>query len=288
MAEDTTNSPSTTRSAPPGSAVGNGPADPKTELNKLKDQAQKQQAQIDQMTKDIASIKQDIVVLESGLSEVDQIVKAYTQGIQAIGDQSDMSKFVDQKSSMAVAALGAGKAAIDKIVTDFDTDVQAQNKSIADLQTASDQASAAHATAVQTAGDKQLAYNSAKTTLSRIQAGVTDLKNLKNQLNSAEDSGNYGSMYLLVGEIRSALNALVVPTPADLQAQLSKALLELKAALNNVRDKKEASDRAQAALAGAQKKLDDAKTGRRASLLEAVKNWKPAPPQPPAPAQPKV
>ena len=287
--EDTTNTSSKPAMASPGSGASSGPADPRAELNRLKDQAQKQQAQIDQMTKDIASIKQDIVVLESGLSEVDQIVKAFTLGIQGVGDQSSIRTFVDQKSNMAVAALEAGnKAAIDKIVTDFDADVQAHSKSMADLQTASDQAGAAHATAVQTAGDKQAAYNSAKTTLSSVQTVVADLKNLKNQLNSAENSGDFGSMYVLVGEMRSALNALAVPTPGDLQARLSKALLELKVALNDVRDKKEASDRAQAALAGAQKKLDDAKTGRRASLLEAVKNWKPAPPQPPAPAQPKV
>jgi|GEM_PF-6004364 len=290
MAEDTTNTPSTPAPTPSGSGAGSGSADPKAELTRLKGLLQQNQAQIDQMAKASSSYQQDITVLESGLAEVDQVGKAYSQGIQAIGDLASLRTFVNQKSSMAIAAVGtAGKAALDAIVASYDADVQTQSKSLAVLQAARDQALSAHETALKTANEKQAAYNSAKTTLSRVQAGVADIKNLKNQLGSASDSGNFASMYLLVGEMSSALNALTIPTPGDLQTQLATVLLELKVALSDVRDKKEAWDKAQAALAGAQKKLDDSKTGRRAALLEAVKDWKPSPAQPaPTPAQPKV
>ena len=295
MADDTTNSPSTTEPAPPGSGTGSapapppsgagtapappssgtgsapapagtgaasGPADPRAELNRLKDRVRTSRDQIDQMTKAAAADDQDITVLESGLNEVDSVVKAFGQGIQAIGDQASIRTFLDQKSNMAVAAVANGKSALDAISAGLDADIKTQSQSVAALQTASDQAASAHSTALATATQKQATYQVAKGTLSRIQAGVADITNLKTQINSAAESGNFGSMYLLVGEMRSAVNALAAPTPAALQAQLSTALLDLRAALSDVRTKKDTADKAQAALGAAQKKLNDAVAGR--------------------------
>src|SRR5262249_55934962 len=161
----------------------------------------------------------------------------------------------DQKGSIAVAALGTDVSAIDDIISRMDEDIKNQSRSIPDLQAASDQAASAHAAAQQVASAKQAAYQAAKGTLSRIQAGVADLNSLKTQVNSAAESGNFAAMYVLVGEMKSALKALDVPDAADLQARLASGLSELKDALSEVRAKKEAMDNAQAALAAAQKKL---------------------------------
>jgi hypothetical protein len=187
---------------------------------------------------------------------------------------------------MAVAALGTDVGAINDIVARVDADIQSQTRSIPDLQAASDKAAADHAAAQQVASTRQVAHQASKGTLSRIQAGVADLNGLKTQVNSAAESGKFASMYVLLGEMRSVLKALDVPSAADLQAQLASGLMELKAALSDVRAKKEAMDGAQAALAAAQKKLNDAQAARRSTLLDAVKNWKPsAAPQSPTPTQ---
>jgi DNA repair exonuclease SbcCD ATPase subunit len=283
MATVTTNTPSTPAPVPSGSGVGSGPPDPKAELDRLRGLLQENQAKIDQMSKASSAYQQDITVLESGLAEVDQVVKAYAQGVQALGDPASLRTFVDQKGSMAVAAVGTGKADLDAIVARYDADAQTQSKSLADLQAARAQALSAQETALRTANDKQAAYNAAKASLSRVQAGVASIKNLQKQIGSAADSGNFGSMYLLVGEMRSALDALAIPSPADLQTQLATALLELKAALQDTREKKVALDQATAAVAVAQQKLDNSRASRLASLLDAVKNWKP--PAQPAPQQ---
>jgi chromosome segregation ATPase len=286
MAGDTTSSPSTTGPVPPGAGTDRGAADPRAELDRLKDELRKNQAQIDQMVKSTASQQQDITVLESGLGESDQAVKAYAQGLQSLGDPDSLRTFVDQKSSMAVAALGTDLGAINDLIAHMDDDIQNQVRSIPDLQAASDRAASAHAAAQQVAGAKQADYHGAKGTLARIQAGVTELKNLKNQVNAAAESGNFAGMYVLVGEMKSALKALDVPTAADLQAQLAKGLMDLKAALQDARVKKEALDNAQADLVAARKKLDDTRAGRRGLLLDAVKNRKPsAAPQAPTPTK---
>lgn len=289
MAADTTKTPSEATPTPSGSGAGSEPADPKAELNRLKDLVQKNKDQIDQISQASSSYQQDIAVLESGLKEITQVVNAFTQGTQSIKDLSSLKTFVDQKSNIAVAALGAnGKAAVDAIVAKYDADVAAQSKSVDDLQAASAQAVSAQQAALQDANAKQAAYNTAKGILSRVQASHTDLQNLQKQVGSATDAGNIGAMYFLLGEMRSGLNALEIPSAADLQNQLSGALLDLKAALKTAREKKAASDQAQAAVVNAQKKLDNAKTGRRASLMEAVRSVKPQPAQPSSPpaAQP--
>ena len=281
MAEDTTSSPSTTGSALPASGASSGPADPKAELERLKGLVRQNQTLIDQKSKESASYQQGINVLQSGIAEADQAVRAYAQGIQAIPDQASLRAFVDQKGQMAAAALGAGTAAVDAIVAQYDADVQNQTKSLADLQAAGAKALSAYQTALGTANEKQAAYNGVKATLSRVQAGVTDITNLQKQIVSASDSGDSASMYFLVGEMRSALKALTIPSPADLQTQLSTALLELEVASKTSRDTQEASDQAQAAVADAQKALDSKRAGRRTALLQAVKN-------PPTPAQPST
>jgi DNA repair exonuclease SbcCD ATPase subunit len=289
MAEVTTNTASATTPAAPGSGTTSGPADPKAELDRLKALVQKNNDQIVQISTASTEVQQDIAVLESGLAEVNQIVSAYTRGTEAIKDLSSLKTFIDQKSNIAAAAIGSsGKAAVEAIVAQYDGDVTAQTKSVADLQAASAQATSAHDAALADANAKKAAYNTAKTTLSRIQAIHTDLQNLQKQVGSAANEGNLGAMCFLTDEMRSGLTALVTPSAADLQNQLSSALLDIKTALKAARDKKTALDEAQAAVTAAQKKLDSSKTNRRASLLESVKSVKaqPTPPSSPPTGQP--
>jgi chromosome segregation ATPase len=267
------------------------PVDLQAELKKLTDAVGADQDQIAQVTKAIAGLQQDISVLQAGISDIDQTVKAYIQALQAAGDLGSLRSFIDQEASMAAAAVGAGKAALDKIIADYDHNIDPQSQDPNSLtqkakaaQAASDQAAAAYAQAQKAAGDKQAAYDSAKAIVAKFQAWAADIKTLKGQVTAAADAGSFGAMYFLVGEMKSLSDKLSgSPKPDDLRTQLNNALADLQAAKKDLRDKKDAADAAAATLAAAQKALNDARTGRRAALLEKIKNWVPpteAPKQP--------
>ena len=208
------------------------------------------QAQIDQLSRALASWQQDINVLQTGIADIDQVVKAYTQGIQALGDTSGFQSFVTQKGSMAAAALGtAGTAVVDAKVAQYDADVQSLTKNIPVLQASADQALSAYQTALNGANgatDAQKAYNDAKGALSEAQTIVADIKNLQKQIVAASDSGDSGTMYFLVGEMSSQLSNLKLPSPAELKTQLTTALMALEGALKKSRDAKDASDQRKA------------------------------------------
>lgn len=277
--------------APVGATPGAPAAtpDPQGDLKKLKDQQQKVQAQLDQLTQTMASIRQEISPLETALAEIDQTVKTYTQGAAPIADQSLIQTFVAQQMNGVLGTIGAsGKSELDAITGKIDSDIQNQTQAIPGLQTTSDQAATAQAFATKTLSDKQSTYDTTKGTLARAQAAVADLKNLKTLVSSAADAGKFGTMYVLLGEMTAGLTSASqnLPKPADLQTQLTAALSDLHLALNDARDKKQAADAAADALATAKKKLSDTKSARRSALLDAVKDWKPKPAAAAAPDSP--
>ncbi|HEX3151513.1 MAG TPA: hypothetical protein VHR66_25775 [Gemmataceae bacterium] len=259
----------------------NPPPSPKTQLDELTRRATTNQNSIDTATKDTASIQPDIAVLQKGIGEIDQIVKGYSQGAVAINDSiSGYQSFVQQETKMAIAAVGASKDALDKIVSDYDASITGQIAALPGLTSDVEKTATASVRAQQVVSAKQAAYDGLKATLSSLQAAVNDLKSLKTQITAAADSGNFNVMYFLVGEIAS-IEKTTVPTPTSLQASLETALCDLKQALSDQRGTKLAADAAVAALTAAQKQLNDAKTNRRASLLEMmVKNWTPPPSTP--------
>ena len=274
----------TTGAVPVGGPAPQGPADPKGELTRLKDAAQNNQAQIDKFSQANALVLQNIASLGAGISEVDRTVQAYAQSSPAlVADRSGLQSFADKQMSIALAAIALGHPALDAVMTEVDTGIQAQNKLTTDLAASKDNAAAAQTAAINVANSKQADYDMAKATLPGLQAAVADAKTLQTQVNSAATAGNFGAMYVLLKEMNGILSAIPAPAPADLQAKLNTTLSALHAALCEAREKKIAADAATAALTAAQKKLNDAQRGRRAALLEAVKKWKaPAPP----PAQP--
>jgi len=256
-------------------------------LATLQEQDQENQAKVDTISKENALVRQNIVALQAGIAEIDQIIKNYTTQTSALAtDQSGLHAFVDKQTKMAIAAVGAGQAALDAIVTDVDAGIENQANIASSLQTSSNDANAAQTAAVTTANEKQTAYDTAKTTLSRAQAAISDLKTLEKQVTSNAAAGNFGAMYVLLGEMKNVLASFALPTPDELEAQLKTAFSGLDTALSDARDKKQASDAAAADLTAAQKKLNDVKAGRRASLLNAATKWKAAPKPEPAPQQP--
>src|SRR5215510_8813251 len=90
--------------------------DLKGELGELKKAVKSDQDQIAQVTKKIAGEQQDIGILETGLGDIDQTVKAYTQAIAAAGDMSSLQTFIDHEASMAAAAVGDGKYQLDDVI----------------------------------------------------------------------------------------------------------------------------------------------------------------------------
>src|SRR3954452_24623629 len=86
----------------PGPGNPGAAADPKDELNHLKQTAKDNQDQIARITKSTASLQQDIGVLEAGLTEIDQLVKTYeAQRGQAAKDLDALRTFADQEGRMA-------------------------------------------------------------------------------------------------------------------------------------------------------------------------------------------
>jgi chromosome segregation ATPase len=256
------------------------PVDLQTELKDLQDKVQRDQNEITQYTKEIAGWQQDISVLQSGISDIDQTVKAYTQAVQSAGDLDALQSFIDRESHMAIAAVGDGKGKVDDHVKAYNQNLETQTRNIEKLRADSDKAAAAYAEAQKTAADKQAAYDQLKALVARFQAWVADVKNLKTQVLAAADTGNYGAMYFLVGEMNSVADKLEdAPSADDFRKQLTNAVSDLQKAKKDMRDKKDRLDNLTAQLAAAQKALSGAQAGRRAALLEAIK--KQVPPEPP-------
>jgi hypothetical protein len=261
--------------------------DLKAKLENLKASAQTNQDQINQISKINALVLQDIASLNAGINDVAQIVKAYTQSSTLKTDQDSLHSFVGEQKNEALKAIGAGKQTLDDIVTRVNKSITDQENTAAENQKTSEKAVADQTAALQKANVKQAAYDTAKTTLPRAQAAVTELKSLKAQVTSAANNRNFGAMYILLQEMETILASLAIPAPADLQTQLNSALADLQSALSDSRVQQQKTADAAADLADAQKKLNELKLGRRASLLDAVANWKaPAPPPAPAPVVP--
>jgi hypothetical protein len=234
-------------------------------------------------TKDLASSQQDLIIVKSGITEIDQLLKAYEQGLQTIGDPASFKTFADQKESMAEAALGAaGTAALDATVKKFETDLKPLNDEVKKRTVARNSALDDNDKAQQAATVGQNTYNAAKDTLAKAQLIVADIKNLQKQINASSDTGNFAGMYFLVLEMRSDLSTLNLPKKEDLKTTLTTALLALETAGRDAREKKDALDQAQADLASALKALDDKVAGRRAALLAQIQN----PPTPKSAARP--
>ena len=256
------------------------PVDLQAELKALQDKVQQDQNEITQYTKEIAGWQQDISVLQTGISDIDQTVKAYTQAVQSAGDLGALQSFIDRENDMAVAAVGAGKGKVDDLVKAYDDDLKKQVKNVGDLQNSLNQAATDYAQSQKTAADKQAAYDQLKALVARFGAWVADIKNLKTQVLAAADTGNYGAMYFLVGEMKSiAAKMEGAPSADDFRNQLTNAVSDLQKAKKDMRDKKAKLDDLTAQLAAAQKALSGAQAGRRAALLDAIK--KQVPPEPP-------
>jgi hypothetical protein len=263
-----------------GSEQPNPPPDLKAQLEELKESVKEDQDQIAQKTKEITGLQQDITVLESGLGEIDQTVKAYTQALEAAGDLSRLQSSIDHEKSMATAAVGAGKTDLDKIVKDYDEKVIDElTKKVVGKKADSDNDAGKYAVAQNSAKEKQAQYDDLKANVSRMAAWVAEVRNLKTQANSASDRGTFGVMYFLVGEMQFFATKIEVnPNPDELRKKLNDALAAVQLAKKTLRDRKEASDKALAELLAAQKELNDAKAGRRATLTDRLKNWQPPPP----------
>jgi hypothetical protein len=265
------------------------PVDLKAQLEKLKKAVQGEKDQVTQITKAIAVGQQDIGVLESGLSDIDQTVNAYVQAVKAAGDVKSFNTFIDHEGAIATAAVGAGKADLDNDITASDNEITKQKAIVDADKTAGDKAAKAYADAQNAAGEKQRNYDGDKATVGVFQAWVADLKTLKTQVTAAAGVGNFGAMYLLVHEMAVVWAKLIqLTTPDAIRDLLVTALSELQTAKSDLRDKKDAVDAAAAQLLADQKKLDDLTKGRRAALLDKVKDWKPPAARAPAVAAPTI
>src|SRR5260370_8129618 len=134
-----------TSNTPAPTARPPGHAGRKEQLEKIKKAGQDDKDQIAQITKAIAVSQQDIGVLESGLSDIDQTVNAYTQVIKAAGDLRSLKRFIDQEQETATSAVGTGKPDLDNDVEDPDAAIAKQKKKVDDDQAASDKVVQAHA-----------------------------------------------------------------------------------------------------------------------------------------------
>jgi chromosome segregation ATPase len=269
---------------PARQTAGSEPPDPVERLHELNIDLARRQSQQTHITKQVTDLQTDITDLTQSVSDMKSILTSYGGQVKDLEARlHSLEYFYEQKKTMTLAAIGDKKGPIDKLIAEFDEDLERMQGQINDL---TDRVTAAQheshrATAAQT--EKQSEYDAVKAYKDAIAAQLTNLEALRTQITAADDATDIASMYFLVVEFHDLLSSTQIVSQHQLAVDLRRRLGDLEAAKENARAKSAELNALQTELTAKQAELAAKQAARQQQLLAAIQALYPVQPQP-APA----
>lgn len=251
----------------PAAPAAAGP-DPQSEIDQLRKQLARQQAEQDRAAKINAQLRDDITALDQSRNQLTQASAGYD------GDQLNVQKqklvdYVTTTTPVAEAAVGANKDAIDKVIKDYDDAVL---KKQADRD-------AAQKKAKQDADDAQVAKSKAdsaqqefdrlKNLGTTLTANIRTLQALQSDVDKAT-SHHPATMYFLLDWLGKQLKDLHVEATDTFDSEISAAWNDLDKAKQDLRTAQATALESKDALAVTTKELTDLQTQRRQQILQQL------------------
>jgi peptidoglycan hydrolase CwlO-like protein len=263
---------------------GAEPPDPVERLHELNIELTRRQSQQTHITKQVTDLQTDITDLTQSVTDMKTILTAYGGQVKSLeARRHSLEYFYDQKKTMTLAAIGDKKGPIDKLIAEFDEDLERMQGQINELieRVATATHESKRAAAAQT--ERQAEYDAVKAYKDDISNQLTALETLRTQITAADDATDIASMYFLVCEFHDLLGSTEIISQHHLALDLRRRLGDLEAAKENARAKSAELSGLQTELTGKQAELATKQAGRQQQLLAAIQALYPVQPQP-APA----
>ena len=240
-------------------------------LRILKEEFQRSQAQIDNLTKQRDALKEDMAALERVVSEVKQASNAYGQASPMLErEKNEFRVYLDNKIRMIEAAIGDRKAQIDRKIEELTRDLQAKWEIVQRLQTDKSEADKEYEAAKKAVEGIQDSFDQGKTYGANLEKKFKEMKDLRIQIEKEDDQNHPASMYFLARELKGISDGTDLLSKEQLENKLSQIWYQLNEARGKLREKKTASEAAKTALEAEQKALDGLKQKHREKILEGI------------------
>jgi chromosome segregation ATPase len=251
-------------------------SDPEGELKKKQDKLKETQDGIVKLNTDAASLQAAIQILAAKVADVRQALAGYDKSSATMKQRlDDYKKLIQQKSSMAQAALKDRAAQIDAKKKDLGNALSAQAALAKTLWDDAGHAATDSQAADKAAQGKQDTYDAQKKTPKDQEASLNEIATLLDQATKAEAQADLSAMYFLVGEAKDVadkLDELGILSPENYTKALRSAQDDMENAKADAAAKKANADQLSTAYKAAKQKVDAAYNSRRADLLNSIKD----------------
>jgi DNA repair exonuclease SbcCD ATPase subunit len=260
----------------PVSSPSNPDDDLQKELDKKKEDLKTTQDEIATRNQTITDLQVEIRTLQSKIADLQQTIGGYDKTSATLEKQfEDASREVDEKATVAGAAVKDVKTQIENKIADFD-------KSLNDQEEASKKAGDKAQAAVKDGQDadanaqkKQADYDAVKKTPKDAEAALRDLAALLEQIRRYESQKDYVAMYFLVTEAKKLADTIHIPSLSDYTKTVRTAQDDAENTKKEATDKRKKADDLFAEYTKLRTASDAAKKSRRADLLVILKVLKP-------------
>jgi len=238
-----------------------------------------------EVTKEIGVLQSRVTDLTRITGEIEQKIAAYEKARSALeGLHNNIETFITAKKRALEDILQNKQAVIDEkktgenqlqhLKTRIEQISNLINQRQDDLKAAQKKLDAAKS---QYAANLDLAGSLAKE--------LKELQNLEDLANHENDRNNFARMYFYILEMETKLTEAAVPTMVAYRNALEGAAASLARAIEDVRQKQEDLDKANAELETKQEEYEDAKAKRRQSTVTKIPEGVPPPPPVPPGSQ---
>lgn len=237
------------------------------------------QAELESEQVKVALLQEELKALKTNIAEFQQNTAGYdVEYNDFIHNRDELNKLALQKQEIADAVLNPSDITkIDKLIQDFDDNLESEGKKVEDAEKNSDSSRLAAETANTLLQSNHDVYENLKTSLKNAKTKLAGIKSLIDQANQMEAKGNYVVLHFLAKEASTMLSSKDITDivsadkfPGKLKDAQEAAETARKAFAQKQSEAKQASD----AFKAIGQKHDTALASRRAELLKSLAEFK--------------
>jgi chromosome segregation ATPase len=241
------------------------------------------QAELAKLTKGNVGKTKAAGVVEAAKRQSEQVSSAFEKGYPKLkAGETEAKDYLEQKMPMVVAAVGANKGAIDKVIADEKDELKKRAGEIGKLKKAREDAQSAYESALEELKAAQEEFDGAKTGSAQVAAAIAEFQSLIPKI-EGEDPSHPANMYFLAKEAEETRKRIQVSAPEEFRGGLEEKLDALTSAITAAQEAQEKLDNAAIDFELNNKPFLAWQKGRRERILKKIAQYnKPAPASAPA------
>lgn len=242
------------------------------ELEDLRNEYNENQTKLGKLTKDKEILKTDITSLEKIISDIEQIVSAYSQPYSnIIKEMKDTETYSQEMKLKNENTIKNKKVAIEKKITGFDEQIKKKEEEVNKYRKEFEDANVQFEDTQKNLVEKQIIYDSLKHFQIETENKLKELKNLKELIDNYDKRKETAKMWFLLLELDNLLGEINnIKTPEDLRSELNKKWKEWKSAKITLREKEDERNFSKNEFEAKLNDLDSLRKNRRNEILKVV------------------